>query len=141
MVKYAFKRSDLNEGGAKVGNNTRVVIVDDEAQITELLKAFVLHTAPETVVHTFNDSTIAREFVTHNRIDVLITDNRMPGLDGIQLLEAASSDVTKIILSGRILENDDERLKRLNATFLEKPVQLRALAKIIWPQPPPALAS
>lgn len=141
MVELNWSDYLHQEEATRMAANLEIVIVDDEAQITDLLKAFILHTAPGTSVRTFNDSSIARDFIACNHVDVLITDNWMPGLSGIQVLEAAPSNVTKIILSGRILDMGDETLKRLNATFLEKPIQLRALAKIIWPQPPPALAS
>jgi DNA-binding NtrC family response regulator len=118
-----------------------VVIVDDEPQITDILKAFVLHTAPETIVRTFNDSVLAREFIVGNHVDVLITDHIMPGLDGIKLLESAPPEARKIILSGRMIDIGEQELKRLNATFLEKPTQLRALAKIIWPPSSPLIGS
>ncbi len=111
-----------------------VVVVDDEEQITELLKTFIQCVTQDINVHTFNDSVVAKDFVVNNSIDVLITDYKMPKIDGLQLMEAAAPKVRKIMISGYVSEIAEEKLQKLNATFFEKPVPLRALAKIISDQ-------
>jgi DNA-binding NtrC family response regulator len=111
-----------------------VVVVDDEEQITELLKTFILCIAEEIRIHTFNDAVEARDFVSKNPVDVLITDYKMPKIDGLQLMEATSPQVKKVMISGYVSEIAEEKLEKLNATFFEKPVPLRALAKIISEQ-------
>jgi YesN/AraC family two-component response regulator len=77
---------------------------------------------------------MAKEFIAGNPVDVLITDYKMPRIDGLQLMESARPEVRKVIISGYVSVIAEEKLKRLNATFLEKPVPLRALAKIISEQ-------
>jgi YesN/AraC family two-component response regulator len=111
-----------------------VVVVDDEEQITELLKTFIQCITQEIRVHTFNDSVVARDFIAKNPIDVLITDYKMPRYDGLQLMESTPTPVRKIMISGYVSEIAEEKLQKLNATFFEKPVPLRALAKIISEQ-------
>jgi DNA-binding NtrC family response regulator len=111
-----------------------VVVVDDEEQITELLKTFFLCMTQEIKVHTFNDPIVAKDFIVKNPVDVLITDYKMPRLDGLKLMEAASPLSRKVMISGYVSEIAEEKLQRLNATFFEKPVPLRALAKIISEQ-------
>jgi two-component system response regulator YesN len=111
-----------------------VVVVDDEEQITELLKTFIQCISQEIWVHTFNDSVVAREYIAKNPIDVLITDYKMPRYDGLQLMESTPPPVRKIMISGYVSEIAEEKLQKLNATFFEKPVPLRALAKIISEQ-------
>jgi YesN/AraC family two-component response regulator len=117
-----------------MGHTLEVVVVDDEEQITELLKTYIRYTDQETSIHTFNDSTIAKEFIAHNLVDVLITDYRMPRFDGLQLMESAPRQVRKIMISGYDSNIVEEKLQKLNATFFEKPVNLRALGKIISEQ-------
>jgi DNA-binding NtrC family response regulator len=85
-------------------------------------------------VHTFNDSVDAREYIAKNPIDVLITDYKMPRYDGLQLMESTPPPVKKVMISGYVSEIAVEKLQKLNATFFEKPVPLRALAKIISDQ-------
>jgi YesN/AraC family two-component response regulator len=111
-----------------------IVVVDDEEQITELLKTFIQCITQEITVHTFNDSVVAKDFITKNPVDVLITDYKMPRFDGLQLMEAAAPAARKVMISGYVSEIAEEKLQRLNATFFEKPVPLRALAKIISEQ-------
>jgi DNA-binding NtrC family response regulator len=111
-----------------------VVVVDDEEQITELLKTFIMCIGKEIKIHTFNDSLKAKDFIARHSVDLLITDYKMPRFDGLQLMEAASPQVRKIMISGYVSEIAVEKLQKLNATFFEKPVPLRALAKVISEQ-------
>jgi|WetSurMetagenome_2_1015567.scaffolds.fasta_scaffold00056_27 YesN/AraC family two-component response regulator len=111
-----------------------VVVVDDEEQITELLRTFILCITKEIRIHTFNDSVDAKDYIARNPVDVLITDYKMPRLDGLQLMESAPTRVRKIMISGFVSEIAEEKLQKLNATFFEKPVPLRAVAKIISEQ-------
>jgi DNA-binding NtrC family response regulator len=108
-----------------------IVVVDDEEPITEVIKTYIECIDSNINVHTFNDSIAAKYFVTHNSLDVLITDYKMPLCDGIQLMEATPPGVKKILVSGYISEIAEEKLHKLNGTYFEKPVPLRALAKII----------
>ncbi len=64
-------------------------------------------------------------------LDVL--DVQMPGMDGLQLLEAMRLDpelaaVPAIFLSGRVQEFDVEAGRALGATYLTEPVILSALS-------------
>jgi YesN/AraC family two-component response regulator len=111
-----------------------VVVVDDEEQITELLRTFILCITQEIRIHTFTDSVDAKDYIARNPVDVLITDYKMPRLDGLQLMESVPDRVKKVMISGFVSEIAEEKLQKLNATFFEKPVPLRALAKIISEQ-------
>jgi two-component system response regulator YesN len=108
-----------------------VVVVDDEEQITELLKTFILYTDKEVQIHTFNDSMVAKDFIANHPVDMLITDYKMPRFNGLQLMESAPREIRKVIISGDESGIKRENLQELNATFFEKPLPLRALARII----------
>jgi two-component system, response regulator YesN len=108
-----------------------VVIVDDEVQITELLKTCVMCASRNSNIHTFNDSVEAKRFIQQHQVDVLITDYKMPKYDGIQLMETTPTQVKKILISGYVSEIAEERLQKLDAVFFEKPVPMKALGKII----------
>jgi two-component system response regulator YesN len=124
----------LKKGKKGMDRKLEVVLVDDEEQITELLETYLLFSAQGISVHSFNDSIMAKEFIAGNPVDVLITDYKMPLLSGLELMESAPLQVRKIVISGYVSDIAEERLQKLNATFLEKPVPLRALAKIIAEQ-------
>jgi two-component SAPR family response regulator len=114
-----------------MAKSLEVVIVDDEIQITELLKTFILCSSKNTNVHTFNDSEEARSFLLGNNVDILITDYKMPKVNGIELIETAPRDTKKVLISGYVSEIAEERLLQLDAVFFEKPVPMKALGKII----------
>ena len=103
----------------------QIVVVDDESQITELLKTFLLCISKNLLVNTFNDPEEAREYILHHTIDVLITDFKMPKLDGIQLMRLVPKDTAKVLISGYVSEITQSQLLELNAVFFEKPVPMR----------------
>jgi len=117
-----------------IDKKLQIVVVDDEEPITEVIKTYIECIDPNINVRTFNDPLEAKRFIMKNALDVLITDYKMPRCDGLQLIEAAAPSVKKILVSGYISEIAEERLHKLNATYFEKPVPLRALAKIIAEQ-------
>jgi YesN/AraC family two-component response regulator len=61
-----------------MGKRLEIVVVDDEVQITELLKTFIECASTNSNVHTFNDAGEARNYILKNSVDVLITDYKMP---------------------------------------------------------------
>jgi len=109
----------------------QIVVVDDEAQITDLLMTYLLCLSKSYAVTTFNDPEEARAFLLQNPIDVLITDFKMPKYDGIQLMKLVSSDATKILISGYVSEITEGQLNELKAQFFEKPVPMKELGKLI----------
>jgi len=118
-----------------MGKRLEVVVVDDEVQITELLKTFIECASSNSNVHTFNDAAEARTYLRSNsNVDVLITDYKMPKYNGIQLMEEAAPDIKKVLISGYVSEIAEERLSQLDAIFFEKPVPMKALEKIIHEQ-------
>lgn len=117
-----------------MNRDLEVVVVDDEEPITEILSTFIPLITQGVRVHTFNDSVVAKEFIAHHLVDVLITDYKMPRFDGLQLMESTPAQVRKVIISGYVLDISEEKLQKLNATFFEKPVFLPALAQVISEQ-------
>ncbi|KMQ50927.1 hypothetical protein CHISP_2069 [Chitinispirillum alkaliphilum] len=114
-----------------IENKLEVVIVDDEIQITELLKSFIMISVENVYVHTFNNPLNAKLFLKNNKPDILITDYKMPDIDGVQLLKCADPSVKKVMISGYISEIAAEKIQELNVTCFEKPVPLKKLADII----------
>ncbi len=117
-----------------MGKRLEVVIVDDEAQITELIKTFIECTAKNSNIHTFTDSGEAKEYMSSNPVDVLITDYKMPKYNGIELMETLPKKVKKVLISGYVSEIAEEKLQKLDAVFFEKPVPMKALGEIIISQ-------
>jgi DNA-binding NtrC family response regulator len=108
-----------------------VVVVDDEEQITDLLKLAIQFTSKSAKVHAFNDSTAAREYLLTHPVDVVITDYKMPNVDGIELLGLVAPDATKVLISGYVSEIAQEKLSEMHAAFYEKPVPIKTLGRLI----------
>ena len=67
-----------------------IVIVDDEEEIREALSRFFRFRG--FTVKTAADGNEALEFLAAEKADVLISDIRMPGMSGVDLLRAAKRE-------------------------------------------------
>ncbi len=81
----------------------KIMIVDDEAKIRNgLLKLLSAYRQWETPV-VFGDAESAFEYLRENRVDVMITDIKMPEISGLELIRKIreiNGQVEIIILSG-----------------------------------------
>jgi DNA-binding NtrC family response regulator len=69
-----------------VGETRQVLVADDEDNLRRVLKAQLQHDGYE--VHCVADGQAVLEAMAEHHVDVLITDLRMPKLDGMQVLKA-----------------------------------------------------
>lgn len=79
----------------------RVLIVDDEAVICNILKDFL--ELEEFYVQTANSGETALRKFQHDAFDVLLTDLKMPGMDGIELIhqvQGLGTDTLPLIMTG-----------------------------------------
>lgn len=117
-----------------MGKTLDVIVVDDKKMITDLFESYINISCSNVIVHSFNDSVDALNFIISkgNNIDVVITDYYMPpGVNGLELLKATSSETSKIMISGWITDIAEEQLSDLNAVFFAKPVPMKQIGKII----------
>lgn len=106
----------------------RVLLVDDEPS---LVRAYSRLLTPTYDVETANDAGEAVELLERMSFDVVVTDLRMPGQDGIHVLRAARSrdpDVPVIVLTGSpSLESSVQALEDGALKYLVKPVERQEL--------------
>ena len=109
--------------------NLNVLIVDDEVKITELLH-YSLRNLPYSV-KTAESAQHALATMAEVPIDILVTDIRMPGMEGLELSRKVIEEypnVQIIIISARgDLESAVEALKLGVVDFLQKPVDPKVL--------------
>lgn len=108
---------------------TRVLLVDDEG---EFLQALSQRLAMRNLqVSTADSGEKALEILADSRIDVVVLDLAMPGMDGLETLEkvrAIHPEVEIIMLTGHGTIPSTVSAMRLGADdYLEKPVALSAL--------------
>jgi PAS domain S-box-containing protein len=103
---------------------TKILLVDDEAGIRKVLGITLEDAGYE--VHTAADGKTGRALVDKLTPDIVLTDIRMPGLDGIALLKSikqAYKNIEVIMITGHgDLKLAIESLKMDAVDFITKPV-------------------
>jgi two-component system response regulator YesN len=111
----------------------RVVIVDDEPNIVELIKKFCNSPAIEVVGEAGN-GVEAIDVLRSTHPDMLITDIRMPGIDGLEMIKKIKQefpDIDIVVISGfRIFDYVHSALKLGVQDFLLKPIDEHELKKM-----------
>lgn len=64
-----------------------VLVVDEEEDMLDLTETFLQRESDRISVTTERDPTVAAQRVVENGFDCVVTDLRMPGIDGIELCE------------------------------------------------------
>jgi CheY-like chemotaxis protein len=113
----------------------RILIVDDDARITELLTDFLAEEGHQ--VGSANDGPDAFEEFQRLKPDLIITDYHMPGGSGAELVariraSGGGKPVAAIVISGSAADDaapDLSKLPRLR--YLEKPVDLASLKRAV----------
>jgi two-component system phosphate regulon response regulator OmpR len=76
-----------------------IVIVDDDPTILELLRRFL--SGPEYRISVARRASVARSMLLRDHVDLVLTDARLPGENGIELTRAAEElGIPALIMSG-----------------------------------------
>jgi two-component system NtrC family sensor kinase len=111
-----------------------VLVVDDEPEIAGIV-AEVLAT-DGCQVETAGNGRIALEKLRANAYDLIVSDIRMPELDGIALYRAVEQQYPSlrsrfIFISGNLItQAGEELLARTGAPLLRKPFDLREFRRL-----------
>ncbi|MBP7998213.1 MAG: response regulator [Chloroflexi bacterium] len=116
-------------------NKKRILIVDDEESIRTVLKNSLQKLGPEYQVTTVADGLAAITLLRRQPFDVVVTDYKMAGMDGLELLDAVSKirPETRVILMTAYGSNTlESQAKRLQAyRYLAKPLEITAFRQVI----------
>jgi putative two-component system response regulator len=112
----------------KIPPNLPVLVVDDEEPITEML--FQALTKAGYVCHTATSAEHALKLLSGNKFDVVLTDIRMPGMSGVDLLKKIKSDYDSdvMVMTGFTEDYNYESIVMAGASdFIQKPISFKEL--------------
>jgi DNA-binding NtrC family response regulator len=113
----------------------RILLVDDERSFVLSLAEGLRLYAPWLEIETAGNGLEALEILKARRIDLLVTDLRMPGMNGFELLERMRGEYPGLpvfVISAHIGGDVEARLRQLGvAQTVEKPFELEELAEKI----------
>ena len=102
----------------------RILVIDDELDMLMLLR-MILEDNTNYEVETTNNPSEALKLLTEKDYNLVISDLKMPGMDGIELfdeLREIKPDVPVIIMTAYgSLETSEEAMKKGVADFITKP--------------------
>jgi DNA-binding NtrC family response regulator len=102
----------------------RILVVDDEPDMLALMRMIIQAKTDHEVLVTNNPLEVS-EILARQKVSVVITDLKMPGMDGIELLgEVMRRDeniIVLVITAYGSVESADEALSRGAFDFITKP--------------------
>jgi len=124
--------SDLTGAGPADSSRLRILVVDDNDDLREVLDEALSRDYSVTEAIDGLDA-LAKIIKEHQEFDLVITDLKMPNVNGITFIEHLPEPTPTIVISG-FLESPkfQEALSRLNPTaVLQKPFQLSELRQTV----------
>ncbi|GAB4175454.1 MAG: hypothetical protein Tsb0017_26820 [Geothermobacteraceae bacterium] len=113
----------------------RILLVDDELPFLKSLRDGLLAMRDDLSLHLAGDGQEALQHLKQRRFDLLVTDLKLPVMDGFQLLAHTSRhhpDLPVIVMTAFGTPEIEERLSRHSGLhYLEKPLDIDHLAETI----------
>jgi CheY-like chemotaxis protein len=112
----------------------RVLFVDDEPRILDGLRRSLRGRRGDWEMLFAGGGAEALELMTTTRIDVIVSDMLMPGMDGADLLAAVGREhpaVARVVLSGHIEQDAVIKVAVAGHRFLTKPSEVEDLVDVI----------
>ena len=116
-------------------NKKRILIVEDEARVAMLMKQFLASLGSNYAVETVASGNEALAKMQANTWDLVITDNRMPGITGLELIETIrqqSPSTLVILMTAYGSDEVEQATQRLGVyQYMIKPFPMSDLKRII----------
>src|SRR5512140_3500151 len=112
----------------------RILFVDDERNILEGLRNRLRHQRQNWNMEFVKSAREALDAMDREHFDVIVSDLRMPGMDGVALLRwvrEAYPAVARIVLSGHADEGAMLRATAIAHQFLRKPSDPGVLESLV----------
>ena len=115
--------------------NQSILIVEDELGVAQPLKK-ALDLSPNKLyqVELCSSGEDALERLGNKRFDLLISDFRLPGIDGLELLKQAqqiSPGILSVLITAYGSPDVEERAKKIAKAYIPKPFHLRDIVQTV----------
>src|SRR5262249_24281653 len=134
LMRTLHKSSLFPEVEKGVAMKRRILLAEDSEQTRQSLKD-LLEADEQIQVETAQDGEKAIKALTQRNYSIFVTDLKMPGLDGMRLIEEIQKQkipVTIIVMTGYGSINEAVQAMRLGAYgFLTKPIDVQHLRVVI----------
>lgn len=113
----------------------RILIVEDEASIRNVLVNIISEESESYEVYAAEDAKRALELLGESSFDLMLSDIKMPGMDGIELLERVvvlQPECTVVMISGHgDIETAVDSIKKGAYDYIAKPPDLNRLLNTV----------
>ncbi len=112
----------------------RILFVDDEPNVLEALRGLLRKQRKHWEMAFVGGGEEALSELLAGPYDVIVSDMRMPGMDGATLLRRVQQDyphIVRIVLSGQTEQEISRRMVHIAHQFLAKPTDGRELQQVI----------
>ncbi len=117
----------------KRNENPRILVVDDEVVICEILSDFLTESGFD--VKTAHNGDEALEILKKKQFHMMITDLKMPKMDGLELLDEARKvhkDMVMIVMTGYgTVESAIDAMKKGAYDYILKPFRIEEVLHIV----------
>ena len=123
---------NINSVGS-IGTTKEILVIDDDPDVLNLFTEFLKREGFRTASYLDPLAALREIRGSPQRYSLVITDIRMPGISGLEIIKKVSQinqEIKVILISA--FELDGDNLKGIKyEDFIKKPVHLRALAETI----------
>ena len=121
------------ESSSSIATTKEILVIDDDPDILNLFGDFLKREGFRIASYLDPLAALREIRESPQRYSLVITDIRMPGISGLELIRKVcqiNQEIKVILISA--FEIDGDKLKGLRyEEFIKKPVHLRSLAEII----------
>ena len=125
LEKFETESSDSSKGKT-------ILLIDDEPMVTDICEMMLKKLGHEVLKAYSGSEGIKLYEANRNRVDLIISDFNMPGMDGQQVVDRLRimNHGVKVLLSsgGMSVTEEEEALVRGFAGFLRKPYNMELLS-------------
>jgi CheY-like chemotaxis protein len=126
---------EMPSTGTVRGGNEHILLIDDEEDIIEMLEKMLGHFGYQITTKTSSEEALTLFCSEPNRFDLVITDQTMPKITGIELTRKVRElrpDIPVILCTGFSELITEEKLKALGVKeYIMKPIHCKEMAGII----------